>query len=63
MIEETPAASREAPSWRDPLVWRPARVVLYWVLAMLTYLVVWYTLGPDSVKALFYYFAPKPGGT
>jgi hypothetical protein len=40
--------------------WRPFRVVLYWLLGWLSYMTLWWTLGPDAIRALFLYLAPKP---
>ena len=44
----------------DVAAWRWPRVVLYWALGWLSYMTVWWTLGPDAIRALFLYLAPKP---
>jgi hypothetical protein len=49
-----------APTIPEMKDWRPLRVVLYWVLAELTYLTLFFTLKVEGLKSLFWYFAPKP---
>lgn len=64
MSAEEPAVvprSRFAlPVVPEVATWRPIRVGFYWLLLELSYLTVWWTLGPDAIKGLFLYLAPKP---